>query len=917
MSRSRASFVSAVGLALAGRLALPSGTEHPALGAVWLSTVMAASVGAMVAGIRRNRPDRDLGWGPLVAGIGLYTTASILTMAAQAADARLPGVLLAVIVAATVASFVLMPFGVFRVLRVRGSRLDWGVAIDAAMLAIGFGYFVWELVFAGTTLEPLIVALTFGNILVASAIGALCLRTGTLATKPSLSYWLLLAALVCGTAGTIVRVAGMHIGWDGSVLVSMLMGSTWMMAAGAMLHPSMRVPLNGSRPPTAVSLPRLWVTAGALLAVPVVALHSLYGLKDTSTEAGTTMAVTGVLSILGIVRVARSLVGHQRALAEAERSASRFRSLVQHAHDPVAIVDRQGVVRYASPAIRNVTGYGPEIYEGSPLTKHVHDEDVTTAAERVGETVQTGETTVFELRMQHQAGGFRWLELVAADQSDEPNVGGIVINIRDVTDRKAAEGELSRLALYDALTGLPNRTLLADRLRQALTRARRTKGTVAVIFLDLDRFKVVNDSLGHDAGDRLLVSVATRLRAALRDSTTLARFGGDEFVALCEDLERDEHAIDVAERMLGALAEAFPLGERPVHMGGSIGIAFGGGGDTAEALVRDADAAMYLAKSRGQGSIEVFNAELRHRAVARLELESALRRGIDGGELRLLFQPIIRLSDGCVAGAEALVRWQHPEQGLLSPDAFISLAEDTGLIVPLGDWVIEEALSQLRTWDETIPRDLLVSVNLSAIQLGVSRSGMPPVPRPGPGNGRPMPHETLVQRLRDALERHDLAPGRLNLEITESVLMDGEGASALLQELKDVGVLVAVDDFGTGYSGLSYLKRLPADMMKIDRSFLTGIAQDQADRALVQTMIGLAHSFNMCVVAEGIETVEQLIVLTALGCDFGQGFLIAHPMTSEELIARYVAREEPFAAEEGEGEGDVVALDVEEESATS
>jgi diguanylate cyclase (GGDEF)-like protein len=523
---------------------------------------------------------------------------------------------------------------------------------------------------------------------------------------------------------------------------------------------------------------------------------------------------------------------------------------------------------------------------------------VVLTAERLADTLHADDRMgKFEVRMQHHMGGYRWLELVAADRTDEEMVGGIVLNMRDVTDRKATEGELSRLALYDALTGLPNRTLLADRLRQALARARRTKATVAVIFLDLDRFKVVNDSLGHDAGDRLLVAAAARIKASLRDSTTLGRFGGDEFVALCEDLEREEHAVDVAERMLAALNEGFPLGQTTVHIGGSVGIALGGGDDaTPEGLVRDADAAMYLAKARGRGTIEIFDAEMRHNAISRLALETDLRGAIEREELRLLYQPIVKLSDGSVAGAEALVRWEHPERGVLTPDAFIPLAEDTGLIVPLGDWVIEEACNELRRWDDILPESICLgmSVNLSALQLGVTLGGGP-VPKSHGPNGRPGRHGTLIQRLGEMTQRLGVAPCRLSLEITESILMDDEGASAILRELKEFGVTVSVDDFGTGYSGLSYLKRLPADVMKIDRSFVAGIAEDRADRALVETMINLAHSFNLCVVAEGVETIEQLVVLAALGCDFAQGYLIARPMTGDELMRRYKSGEEPFA----------------------
>jgi diguanylate cyclase (GGDEF)-like protein len=417
--------------------------------------------------------------------------------------------------------------------------------------------------------------------------------------------------------------------------------------------------------------------------------------------------------------------------------------------------------------------------------------------------------------------------------------------------------------LRDALTGLPSRLLLMSRLESALARLERTGGHVAVLFVDLDRFKVVNDSLGHHAGDALLLGVTERLRKAVRRHEMPARFGGDEFVLVCEDVADAQHAVAVAERLLKALAQPFDVGGSQAFVAGSIGIALTDDPDASPSdLVRDADAAMYNAKEAGGGRWSIFDQVIRDRVVQRQATETALRNAIDTGELVVHFQPELSVDTTEIVGVEALVRWERPGVGMVSPAEFIPIAEETGLIVPLGAWVLREACRQARTFDDG---RIIVRVNVSARQLT------------DPG---------LTAVVAEALEAGELPPDRLCLEVTESVVMeDAERSIAALEGIRALGVTVALDDFGTGYSSLSYLRRLPIDGLKIDRSFIRGLGQEAEDESIVASVIELARALGVDVVAEGVETREQHDRLRAGGCDTMQGFLFARPQPAADVAA--------------------------------
>jgi diguanylate cyclase (GGDEF)-like protein len=440
----------------------------------------------------------------------------------------------------------------------------------------------------------------------------------------------------------------------------------------------------------------------------------------------------------------------------------------------------------------------------------------------------------------------------------------------DITERTRAEAALQHQAFHDVLTGLPNRALFLDRLEHALARARRREGTVGVLFLDLDRFKLVNDSLGHAAGDLLLVTVAERLKGCLRDEDTVARLGGDEFAILLGEVAEPSTALHMAERIIQTLTAPFRLDGHDIVTATSIGIATSTPTQTPAEMLRDADAALYRAKAKGRGRYEVFDETMNAQALERLELEADLRAALERGEFMVYYQPKIALATGRVEGLEALVRWQHPRRGLITPAAFIPLAEETGLIRPLGQWVLEEACRQTQQWHQHMPGlQVVTSINLSARQFQ---------------------QPTLVEDVAAALRQSGVDPACIQLEITESVAMeDAEAAVAVLQQLKALGVQLAIDDFGTGYSSLAYLKRFPVDELKIDRAFVSGLLQDSEDASIVNAVASLGHALNLSIVAEGIETADESRQVQALGCEIGQGYYFAEPLPHTEAHA-YLAR---------------------------
>ena len=552
----------------------------------------------------------------------------------------------------------------------------------------------------------------------------------------------------------------------------------------------------------------------------------------------------------------------ERKLAEEAVGASeeRYRGIVETTREGVVVFDTGGRITFANARLADLLGHEVADLIGSPVTRYIAG-DVSGVRPWI-----EGEGS-HDIELVRQDGSALWV-MVSATLLDTDGGSGVLAMVSDITDRKRAEEELAHQALHDHLTGLPNRALLLDRLQQALGRSERSGAPVAVVFLDLDRFKHVNDGLGHDVGDELLVAVAERLRAGLRPADTVARFGGDEFVLVCEDVADERAVTAVSESVLDTLAAPITVGDRTFHVSASLGVAIGlGGTATPEALIRDADAAMYRAKERARGGYEIFNEETRRRSLLRLSVEHGLRDALAEERLRVHYQPLVTVADGRVVGAEALVRWEDPERGLVLPDHFIPVAEDSGLIVPIGAWVLGQACRQAQRWQADLGADTAfeMSVNLSARQLF---------------------HADLVETVRWTMADAGVDAGGVSmcLEVTESVVMEQPEASAtVLRALKDLGVRVGMDDFGTGYSSLAYLRHFPFDILKIDRAFVAGITSGDEDRAIVRTIVDLARALGLTVVAEGVETPEQLAVLRELGCELAQGFLFARPQPAELL----------------------------------
>ncbi|HEV8115465.1 MAG TPA: EAL domain-containing protein, partial [Acidimicrobiales bacterium] len=533
-------------------------------------------------------------------------------------------------------------------------------------------------------------------------------------------------------------------------------------------------------------------------------------------------------------------------------------AILEASADLTVILDGRGLITHASTAATAMLGRPSAWLAGQSFAGLAHPED-RPRLEDLGAGVAG---PAREVRLSHLQGHWVITEISGCDLRGDPDVGGIVLNIRDISARKAHEEDLVRRALYDPLTGLANRALFREHVEKALARLRRSPALPhAVLFVDLDSFKTVNDSLGHAAGDEVLVEVGNRLRRWVRPGDTAGRLGGDEFSVLLENTSETEVKV-LAERILKVLLAPVLVQGKEVVLSGSIGIALSDSGEDADELLRNADVAMYTAKGAGKGQFRMFEPEMHHAALRRLDLEADLRRAIDEDELFLTYQPICDLATREVCGMEVLVRWQHPEQGLIQPLDFIPLAEDTGLIRPLGRLILERALRQAQEWAERFPRPrpLRVCVNASVRQIE---------------------HPGFYDEVANALACSGFDGRNLTLEITESLFMnDLQATIEKLSRLKELGLKLAVDDFGTGYSSLSYLRSLPIDILKIDKSFVAGVTFGVEQSAVAQAVVKLARTFNLKTVAEGIEQPEQAARLLAIGADMGQGYLFSRPLTA-------------------------------------
>ena len=620
---------------------------------------------------------------------------------------------------------------------------------------------------------------------------------------------------------------------------------------------------------------------GSMSFVPYVAVVVGYGSlfvaaldRRTPTLGGIVVGAIALTAAV-LVRQVVAVRDNMRLSAEgaARESEARFRTLVQHSSDLIAVVDLDTTIRYQSPSVERVLGYRPEELAGRRLVSLAHPDDVPRVLALVTETTgRPGSSAPAEWRLKRRDGKTFFAEVIGTNLLSDPTIRGLVLTIRDIQERKNLEEQLTHQAFHDPLTQLANRALLSNRVEHARARSLRDGKPCAVLLIDLDDFKAINDSLGHSAGDQVLIEIARRIETCIRAGDTAARLGGDEFALLLEDTADAKQALEVAQRIGAALRPPIKLDRREAFLTASMGLALSSPDEGEGEILGNADVALYLAKEKGKGLCETFEPGMRMAVVRRLALEADLRRALERHELLLHYQPIVDLPTGRPVGAEALLRWQHPERGLLPPLEFIPLAEESGLIVPIGYWVLEEACRSASRWPRRA-QPLHVSVNLSARQLQ---------------------EPDLVDRVREALRAARLEPSRLVLEITESLIMlETRTIIPRLRALKTLGLRLAIDDFGTGYSSLSYLQNLPVDVLKIDQSFIRGRTPSGSKglSPLARGIVDLGKAMHLVMVGEGIERIEEADALRASGCELGQGYHFSRPVPEKDFQAFLEAAE--------------------------
>jgi diguanylate cyclase (GGDEF)-like protein/PAS domain S-box-containing protein len=757
----------------------------------------------------------------------------------------------------------------------RRTRLErWKFVLDAAMVLVGGAVAIWffsvrPMIAAGES-NRVVTLLAFAYPLASMLI--LLGVTTVLLRKPIDGNRLAFGLLVSGVTVSIiadltfnwvlVETGGRSASWTDAVYLVCYV----MLIASAERYYRRPVPKS-----TVVSTPKVRIQP--LSPLPYFAVATTYSLLLFAILRPWTDPVSGLAvgALLGTALVVtRQLLAvreNVKLLAEnaARQNEARFRSLVQHSSDVIIVTKQSGTMRFVSPSATRVLGYDPGELMGKKIADELHPDDRERAAIFFGEAARApGVTGPTEWRFRQPDGSWMHAEILATNLLGDPTVRGIVLNTRDVSERKRLEEQLTHQAFHDPLTGLANRALFRDRVSHALALARRQGHPITVLFLDLDDFKKVNDSLGHAEGDRLLIAAGERFLCCARAADTVARLGGDEFAILIEHVDGSDGRAGLLERLSSAMEHPFRLSGNQVQVSVSIGVATATGDETADDLLRNADVAMYAAKRRGKGRSETYESRMYADVRSRLEMEAALREAIDKNELTLHYQPIVSLRTGAVYGVEALVRWDHPHYGHLLPQHFVPLAEETGLIVRMGGWVMRQACTQVQQWRAAHPEiPLSVSVNISGRQLQ--------------GTG-------ITQEIQEALESSGVDPSAVVLEITESVLMQQtESVLERLRQLKALGVRLAIDDFGTGYSSLSYLQRFPIDILKIAKPFVDEVGAGVDRSALARAIVGLGETLRLRTIAEGIELGEQRAALIQLGCELGQGHLFAPAMPAENI----------------------------------
>jgi diguanylate cyclase (GGDEF)-like protein/PAS domain S-box-containing protein len=773
----------------------------------------------------------------------------------------------------------------------RRTRMErWKFVLDSAMVLVGGAVAIWfwsvrPAAEGDSSLAVTILAYAYplASLLLLLGITTVLLRRPVDGNR--LAFGLMVTGVTLSIVADLVftyivrETGGRSASWiDSAYLVTYIL----LIAGAERYHRHPKARLEGATTTRTRSQP--------VSPLPYVAVAATYGLLLLTVVSPWTDPVSGVavgallVTALVVARQVITVRENVRLLADtaARQNEARFRSLVQHSSDVIMVTRPNGTMRFVSPSASRVFGYEPSALLGRPLATLLHPADRDRATQLFADVVAgPGVVGPVEWRYRQADGSWLHAEILATNLLGDPTVRGIVLNTRDVSERKRLEEQLTHQAFHDPLTGLANRALFRDRVSHALALGQRQGHPITVLFLDLDDFKRVNDSLGHAEGDRLLIAAAERFQSCARAADTVSRLGGDEFAILIEHVAGSDGRGELLQRLEEAMTYPFALSGNQVQVSASIGVATAGPGETADDLLRNADVAMYAAKRRGKGRSETYELRMYADVRERLEMEAALRTALETNELSLHYQPIVSLKTGALYGVEALVRWDHPTRGHLLPQSFINLAEETGLIVPLGAWVLTEACRQVQEWRAAFPETpLCVSVNISGRQLQAGG---------------------VTGALRAALAATGAGADGVVLEITESVLMQQtETVQERLWELKSLGVRLAIDDFGTGYSSLSYLQRFPIDILKIAKPFVDDVGSGTEKSALARAIVGLGETLKLRTIAEGIERGDQRAALLELGCDLGQGHYFSRALPPDGigrlLTARRAAAERRMSA---------------------